>query len=227
MKKIILMIFLLTIACTKRSPESSILEKSSCELPCWNGIITGYTTEADLLRILDGLPVVNQDSIQNAHQPWSIFDNKIDFAIHQDAATNQRPKIYGYAYLINDIVSQLTICGEIHTSMGDIVEATGQPENILSGDLIEQPGRLVILINPQKGISYWYTAQKTRNSQRYEITPDVSIGCIDMFNPILYEKLLDAKLLSSGHFNAEETLKVMYPWSGYGDLDEKYPPRQP
>ncbi len=221
------MILLLVTACTEPPPEHSILEKSSCQLPCWNGIVAGQTTEADLLQILEGLPIVDQSSIQNTHQPWSIFDNEIHFAIRQDSTTNQRSKISGYVYLTDSIVSQLIICGEIHTSMGDIVKATGEPENILSGGLIEQPGRLVILINSRKGISYWYTAQKTRNSQRYEITPDVSIGCIDMFDPALYEKLLDAKLLSSGYLNAEETLNVMYPWNGYGDLDEKYDPRQP
>jgi len=44
---------------------------------------------------------------------------------------------------------------------------------------------------------------------------------------LLYEKMLEAKFFSSGSYNAEETLKVMYPWDGYGSLDEKYPPRQP
>jgi hypothetical protein len=203
------------------------LEKSNCELPCWNNIIAGQTTETDLLQILDSLSIVDPRSIQNANQPWNVFDNKVYFAIYQDAATNQQSKIRGYSYSIDGIVSQLILCGEIHTSMGDIVDVIGEPENILSGGNIEDSGRLVILMNSQKGISYWYTAQKTRNSQRYEITPDVQVDCIDVFDPVLYEKLLDAKLLSGGHLNAEETLKVMYPWNGYGDLEEKYPPRQP
>ncbi len=227
MKKLILMIFLLTIACTEPPAESSILEKSNCELPCWNNIVAGQTTEADLLKILESLPIVDQGSIQNTHQPWSIFDNQINFSFRQDWAINHKAKIRGYVDLTKDIVSGLMLCGEINTSLGDIIKATGEPENILSGDNIEQPGRLVILINSQKGISYWYTAHRTRSSQRYEITPDVLVDCINTFDPALYEKMLDAKLLSGGHLNAEETLKVMYPWDGYGDLDEKYPPRQP
>ncbi len=221
------MILFLIVACTERPQASSILEKSNCELPCWNNIVAGQTTETDLLQILNSLSIVDPGSIQNANQPWSVFDNKVYFAIYQDAATNQQSKIRGYSYSIDGIVSQLILCGEIHTSMGDIVDVIGDPENILSGGNIEDPGRLVILMNSQKGISYWYTAQKTRNSQRYEITPDVQVDCVDVFDPVLYEKLLDAKLLSGGHLNAEETLKVMYPWNGYGDLEEKYPPRQP
>lgn len=227
MKKIILITFLLTIACTERAVESSILEKSSCELPCWNSIVAGQTIEADLLQILESLPIVDQSSIQNTTQPWSIFDNQVNFSLRDDWTVNQKTKVSGYVDLTKGVVSGLIMCGEINTSLENIIKATGEPEHILSGDVIEQPGRLVILINSQKGISYWYTAHKTRMSQRYEITPDVPIDCIYVFDPTLYEELLDAKLLSSGHYNAEETLKVMYPWDGYGDLDEKYPPRRP
>lgn len=227
MKKIILVILLLVTACTERSPESSILEKSNCDLPCWNNIIVGQTKESDLLQVLESLPIVDQSSIQNTNQPWSIFDNKIYFAIHQDSTEKQDPKIRGYAYLSENIISQLILCGELHTTIGDIVDAIGEPEHILSGDNIEQSGRLVILVNSKMGISYWYTAYKTHKSQRYEIIPDISVDCVNIFDATLYEKLLDAKLLSGGHYNAEETLKVMYPWSGYGDLGKKYPPRQP
>lgn len=229
MKKLILLIFVLTVACTEqeRPPEISILEMSSCELPCWNDIVAGQTTEVDLLQILTSLSIVDQGSIQNTHQPWSIFDDQINFSLREDESLNQEARIRGYVDVTRDIVSGLMMCGEMSTSVGDIVQATGEPESILSGDLIEQPGRLVILINSRKGISYWYTAQKSRDSHRYEITSDASVGCVYMFDPDLYEELLDAKLLSSGHFNAEETLKVMYPWNGYGDLNEKYPPRQP
>ncbi len=221
------MIFLLVVACIETSPESSILEKSSCELPCWNNIVPGQTTETDLLRILENLPTVDQASIQNTNQPWNIFRNTVYFSLHQGWTLSQKPKVEGTAYLRGDIVSDLILCGEINTRLRDIIQATGEPENILSGDHIEQSGRLVILINSQKGISYWYTAYKTGKNQQYEITPDDLVGCIDLFDPAIYEKLLDAKLLSGGHYNAEETLKVMYPWDGYGNLDEKYHPRQP
>ena len=227
MKKIILIILLLTAACTKPPREISILEKTSCELPCWNNIVAGQTTEANTLQILKGLSIVDSESIQNANQPWSIFDNKIIFAIHQDLAIDQQPKIRGYVYSIDGIVSQLILCGKIDTTIGDIVKVIGEPENILSGNNIEDSGRIVILINSRKGISYWYTAQKTSNSKRYVITSDTKVDCIDIFGPALYEELLDATLLSGGYFNAEETLKVMYPWNGYGDLDEKYHPRRP
>jgi len=227
LKKLILVIFLLTIACTGQSKESSILEKSSCELPCWNSIVPGQTTETDLLLILENLPIVDQASIQNTNQAWSIFDNQVFFSFQQRWTLSQKPKVRGYAYLRNDIVSELILCGEINTPLKDIIEATGEPESVLSGDHIEQSGRLVILINSQKGISYSYTDYKTGNNQQYEITPDDPVGCIDLFDPTLYEKLLDATLLSGGHYNAEESLKVMYPWDGYGNLDEKYPPRRP
>lgn len=226
MKKLLLIIILLITSCAKPPIDTSILEQSSCELPCWNNIVAGQTTEKEALQILEDLPIVDQASIENTNQHWNMFDNQVYFSFKQDRTLNQPPQIRGSMDITDNIVSGLILCGEINTSMGDIVAATGEPDGILGGGNIDG-SRIVILINSQKGLSYWYTFKKTPESQRYEITPYTPVNCINLFDPRLYEKLLDATLLSDGHYNAEETLKVMYPWDGYGDLDEKYPLRQP
>jgi hypothetical protein len=223
MKKLILLAFLFVVACGTSSDESSILDKSSCNLPCWNNIVAGQTTEAELLKILENLPDIDQKSIQNENRsPESIFGNKILFSFHQGWTLNQRPKIEGESRISNNTVSDLIICGEIKTSIGELVEVVGEPENIISGDNF-YGGRTVILTNPQNGVSYWYTTELNN----LEITPDTQIDCLKIFDPLLYEEMLEAKFFSNGYYNAEETLKVWYPWNGYGNLDEKYPPRQP
>jgi hypothetical protein len=102
------------------------------------------------------------------------------------------------------------------------VEAVGEPEYIISGNDIGG-GRTIILIDSQNGVDYSYTTELNN----LEITADTPIDCVQSFDPSLFEKMLDAKLFSSGYYNAEETMKVWYPWDGYGNLDEKYPPRQP
>ena len=49
------------------------------------------------------------------------------------------------------------------------------------------------------------------NELEYVINPDVKISCFTLFDPSLYEKLLEAKRFSNGYYNAKETLRVMYP----------------
>ncbi|MDQ3005551.1 MAG: hypothetical protein M3R47_09240 [Chloroflexota bacterium] len=222
MKKSVLLTFLFIVACGKSSDEVSILDKSSCRLPCWNDIVVGQTTEGELLEIIEILPDIDPESIQNNNRPWDIFDNQVFFSFRQDWTLSQRPKIEGEARISNNIVSDLIICGEIKTSMGELVEVVGEPENIISGNNF-YGGRTVILTNSQSGVSYWYTTELNN----LEITPDTQIDCLKIFDPLLYEEMLEAKFFSNGYYNTEETLRVWYPWDGYGNLDEKYPPRQP
>jgi hypothetical protein len=222
MKSLILLVLLFIAACGTSSSDLSVLDKSSCNLPCWNGIITGQTSEDELLEILANIPNVDQTSIRIANQAWNIFDNQIFFSFHQERILSQRPSIEGEVRLLNGTVSDLIICGQINISMNRLVEEVGEPEHIISGNNIGG-GRTVILINSQNGISYWYTASLSD----LEITPDTQIDCIKIFDPLLFEQMLEAGFFSAGYYNAEETLRVWYPWNGYGNLNDKYPPRQP
>ncbi len=222
MKNLILLVFLFIVACGTSSSKSSILDKSSCKLPCWNDIVAGQTTESELLEIIENLPDIDPESIQNNNRPWDIFDNQIFFSFRQGWTLEQRPKLRGYVDIADGIVSVLMFCGEINTTIGALVEKVGEPEFIISGNNIGG-GRTVIMTNSQKGVSFSYTTELSK----LEMTPDTQIDCVQLFDPSMYEKMLEAKLFSAGYYNAEETLKVMYPWNGYGNLDEKYPPRQP
>jgi hypothetical protein len=191
-------------------------------LPCWNGIVAGQTTEGDLLKILENLPDIDPETIRATNQAWNIFDNQIYFSFHQGWTFSQRPNLKGEASIKNNTVSDFIICGDVHTTMGELVEQIGEPESIISGNNF-YGGRTVILVHSQKGVEFWYTTEL----DQLEITPDIQISCLKIFDPLLYEEMLEAKLFSNGYYNAEETLRVMYSWDGYGNLDEKYPPRQP
>ncbi|MCL4275402.1 MAG: hypothetical protein KJZ77_16135 [Anaerolineales bacterium] len=222
MKRLILFFFLLIVACGSLPDEYSILDRSNCVLPCWNGITAGQTTEKELLEILKGLPDIDQKTIKITNEPWNIFDNQTFFSFHQNWSLNQAPRLQGYVYIINNEVSKLAFCGEIKTSVGDIIEQIGEPENIISGNNF-YGGRTVILVHPSKGVSFSYTTEL----DQLEINSDTQISCLEIFDPLLYKEMLEAKFFSNGYYNTEETLRVMYPWDGYGNLDEKYPPRQP
>jgi hypothetical protein len=222
-KRLILLIFLLTAACDIAPDEESILDKSSCVLPCWNGIAPGQTTEAEFLEILQNLPNIDRDSIKDQYtSEGNIFDKLIFFSFRQGWTLNQRPKLHGEAAIIENTVSSFTICGAINTSMDRLAEQVGKPEHIISGNNF-YGGRLVILIDSEEGVRYSYITEL----DKLEITPETRIDCIDTFDPLISEKMLAAGYFSNGDFNAEQTLSVWYPWDGYGNLDEKYPPRQP
>jgi len=228
MKKFCLVFLILLSACKASTSDKSvsILEGSACNLPCWNNITPGVTTEDEIVHFLENSDDIDQKSIQIDNQPRSIFDNHIFFSMRQSWSLNQYPKIRSDIYIINNIVSDLIICGELNVSINDVVSEIGEPENIISGDNLTG-SRTVIFLNPHHGVSYIYDTANLPDELKHEISPDIEIICLNLFDAIMYGDLMDIGFFSSGHYNAEETLKVMYPWDGYGNLDEKYPPRQP
>lgn len=222
MKKILLVISLFIVSCGDLSHEVSILDKSTCEFPCWNGIVVGETTEHDLLKILSDSPEIDQASIKNNRLSQSIFDNQIYFSFRQGWTLSQQPQLQGQVDITDSKVSTLIFCGKINTTMSRLIEEIGEPEHIITGNAIGG-GRNVILIDSKNGVSYWFTADLSN----LEIVPTTQIGCIHLFDSSIYETLLEIGAFSAGYYNAEETKRVWYEWDGYGDLDEKYPPRQP
>ena len=226
MKKFYLLLLLVISACTAKPDNVSILENSNCKLPCWNNITVGQTSKDEVLQYIENSAGIDPKTIQITDDTSDVFDQRIFFSFRQGWIASQSPDLRVEIHLADNVVGQLTICGELNISINDIVNEVGEPQNIISGDNLAG-SRSVILINPQQGISYTYDTDKLPDALKYEINPDIEIDCLDLFDPTLYTKLMDIGFFSSGHYNAEETLKVQYPWDGYGNLDEKYPPRQP
>jgi hypothetical protein len=222
----ILMILLAASCAPSANNQISILEKSNCDLPCWNNIKVGQTTQDEILQFLETSSDIDQKSIQIDNHPWTIFDSQIFFSFDQGGLLEQYPDIQVDISFSNHIVSELIVCGELYTTIGDIVEQIGEPESIISGDNLDG-NRDVILINSTAGISYWYTTDKSLGKAQYEMSPETNFECLNLFEPTLYEEMMEVGLFSMGHYNAEETLRVMYLWDGYGSVDEKYPARQP
>ena len=221
-----LMILLASSCVPSAKNQISILEKSNCALPCWNNIKVGQTTQDEILQFLETSSDIDQKSIQIDNHSWKIFDSQIFFSFDQGGLLDQYPDIQVDIRFSNNIVSELIVCGELYTTIGDIVEQIGEPESIISGDNLDG-NRNVILITSKTGVAYWYTTDKSLGKAKYEMSPETKVECLNVFEPSLYEEMMEVGLFSMGHYNAEETLRVMYPWDGYGNLDEKYPPRQP
>ena len=225
MKRIAFVLLFFVSSCSWLSGDQrSVLDDSSCDLPCWNNIVAGQTSEQEVLQILSGLPVVDQESILVMDQPWNIFDNQIFFTLDLGNGFGQTEGSYSVVEITDERVSVLMLCGELNTTIGEIVEIIGDPEGLIS-DRDIAGGRYVILVNPGKGVYYWYSTAEVPRDMELTITPNIEVECLGLFDSAMYEEILDAGMLSMGHLNAEETLKMMYPWGGYGNLDEKYPLR--
>jgi hypothetical protein len=79
MRKITLLLLLLITACTPKGATISIFENSKCNLPCWNAITPGKTSQAEALQVLKDLDGVDQKSIVGPSLPREIFSGIIFF----------------------------------------------------------------------------------------------------------------------------------------------------
>lgn len=227
MKKFWLIILFIISACSTSSEDTrSILDKSTCTLPCWNDIVMGQTTEDEFLQIIERLPDIDQGSIRITNQRWNMYDNQIYFSFQKRWSLRQNFVTQADIYIIDNIVTDMSICRQLRTNIGEIVNAVGEPESIITGGAMTG-GKDVILIWSEAGLSVSYNTNEIPESQRAEISPEIEIICLDLFDSDLYYKMMDAGFFSMGYYNAEETLKAMYPWNGYGNLNEKYPFRNP
>ena len=219
-KNLWIVIILVVSSCRSVTDNQiSILQESSCDLPCWNNIIPGHTTEKDAIQTISDLSNVHKESIRIANEPWNIFDNQIDFSFGDADNTAD-------VYISDGEVKMLYMCGSLNTTIGEITAKIGEPEKIISGGSIAG-GRDIILINPTIGVSYFYNTREISKEVEFEIKPEIEVDCLDLFDPTFFTELMEGGMFSMGHYNTYETLKVMYSWDGYGNLDEKYPPRQP
>lgn len=214
MKRIHVLLILVFCSCTIISNEKSILDISNCELPCWNNINPGQTTEKELLEIVEEQLGINKNRILNAGKAWNTFDNRIYFSITRNLDVE--------AYVLNDRIAIMDLKGILSINFGQMVERIGYPNYIIT--VGGHDGSIsVIALYPEKGVGYTsYAVDGDLDLQQSDEVQSLAI-----FDHNLYIDLLDAGMFSNGFFNARQTQEVMYPWSGYGDIDDKYPIRLP
>lgn len=218
MKRVYLLIILALTSCTVIGKQPSILEDSSCDAPCWNGITVGVTTGDEMLAILRELPIVDQNIA--GLSPWKIYDGGLMFYLYPSGF--YKHNVVVDSRFIQNKVAEISFCGDPGISFGDVVEKTGKPKNII---VLGSPsgGSFVIAINEDIGVQFAYDTANISKELRTKIAPEIPIKCLIYFAPEFYSEMLDAAQFSAGHLNAEQTLMVMRPWVGYGDLDQYMP----
>ena len=217
------LLILLSISGCQQSKPPSVLDNNTCDLPCWNEIRLGVTTANEFEAKLNNLEIVQIDSILLNKGKWSIFENQSFFQI-----TNSN--IQSTAYFIEEKIVLLDFWGDLDITFEQIMDLVGEPEYIINIPMsVGVPGFpttsfSVNVIYPTSGILIVYNTRDLEKNKRSVISPDIQIKLLALFDPSIYDQLLEEGLLSQSMLDREETLKYMRDWKGFGDLNEKYPP---
>jgi hypothetical protein len=219
LKKLYLLLFCFVTACSLARPDVSILESPQCELPCWNGIIPGETSYPDALEIVTGLDGLDPEKTNILNAPWQIFNKRIWFYLYTDSSL-AKVQTDGAVYFIDDKVAALFLQRNIGKTFGEMVEMVGEPETIISMPFVTG-STVVMAVIPSKGVMFEFYAKSD------ELQPETEIDNIMVFDITHYEDLLNTAMFSLGHYDANETREIMYPWKGYGNIEVLYTPRFP
>jgi hypothetical protein len=212
---------ILLSACSFSPDKATILENSKFPPPSWSNINIGETSQQEMLKILETNPNVVEDSIIEIGRPWNIYDDTVDFTMYPNWLN--QPATWVDTYIKDNIVVDMTFCGNLDTTLGDLVNKLGEPESVIVTRGGEVGGLVLGMIHPDNGVYYWYWTGSIPDDRRTDIYPEIKIGCLGYFDPGLYDVMLEAGLFSQGEFSGEDTLKIMYHWAGYGSIEEKYP----
>lgn len=226
MKKLLILILLIVSSCTAIPNGLSFLRDSNCQLPCWNDIYAGKTTKQDFLGVLDKLSIVDKNSIVEITQNRDIFNEFIYFSLYPEYVVNQHHLIDVRSSFVGDKIAHIYFSGKLNITFNDILTSVGEPENII---VQKNPlgGIWITVIYPAKGISFGYASRDKDSSTEKKLASTIEIEWLVLFDPEYYQQIMDARLFSMGWYGREDTEKIMYPWKGYGNIEELYPPRLP
>jgi hypothetical protein len=224
MKRIFLMVMFFLVSCTstitKTPTESSIIEESRCVLPCWHGIVIGKTTKQEFLEILSNLPIVNQGTITIIDSK-AYFDERVTFTmgtgqiIHgadNGGDVKMDHQWRGEVAILNDKVERIWLAGDLGLTLQQMFDIFGPPTYAIPS--FESGGYIWIkLITPAQGVALDFRAESIES----ELTPDTKIEILDIFNPDLYDEMVNNAQFKFAIANSVEDMEH-FAWNGYGKI---------
>lgn len=221
MKKMIINLLLVLLViyaegCSIYSPRQSILEISTCELPCWLGIKVGATNLDQLKEILSSHPQINQSSISYIEN-WYQFEEGVRFTFFEK--NNKENAVETTVLLNKGTVTFIKIYGSLGINVQQVIDIIGNPDTVQAA--YEHGGDVEVnLIFSNAGL---HTVSRVPNEHE-EINSDSQLTLLDIFEPNQYQEVLESGFLLNSPYNLEE--KNYFPWDGFGIIEEKYwPPR--
>lgn len=214
-----ILIVLIAASCASAPKGPEIFENPKCAAPCWENIAPGATTKEQAFTILSKIDAVNHTAVDLNRSDLLGFDDNIRFSLHNE-------KIIGYLEILSNQVSMISFDGELNLTLQNAIKLFDVPQSILvihSGHFDQ-----VTLLNAQKGISFDYKLFGSQNLESSALEPETEISGVTFFDPNQYQKILDSGILSAYTLTADQTIKNLHPWNGYGSFKDKYwPPAAP
>jgi hypothetical protein len=215
--KLLIFISLLTGGCSRPVPKNrTIFDSSICQPPCWQNITPGVTTKADALVKLSKIDFVEQPPIDMHHSSLGPFDDEIRFSAYKDHPTS------GSIFISGNHVSIVTFEFNLGLTMQRAIDLFGTPESILviHASFVDP----ITLLNAKKGVEFDYELFGKQSLDSASIEPDTEIFGVTFFDPNQFQKVLNSGILSAYTLTADQTIKNLRPWRGYGSFKAKYWP---
>lgn len=186
-----------------------------CGKSCWNNIIVGETNKQEFLKIVSALPNVNQGSITSYMTNGGLFDEVISFQFYRNLAQKDS-LVTVSARTKNQKVVFMTFQGELGATFQTIFDAFREPDSV-SSLWVFDGGINTHFINSVQGIEII----QYFDSEKSTIQADTEVMNLSLFDPNQYSTYLGSDLLTGDYKGV-----IMYPWKGYGKIEDLYwPPR--
>ena len=216
----LILISLCAIISSCQAKDFSIFSKE-CKAPCWRYIEPGKTTEEETMDLLTGFADIEQD------KTWRGGSNSTDKYIAFNLSNDVNVTIYPVDKIIALILFENS--GGI-ASFGECVKEYGVPEYIVQSSVMgfglpvgatSAKHTWVYALNPKNGVAYGYDTYSYfwKNT---ELTPNTKVTIIKFYDTNSYETLLAQGFLVNKEVSEEFSIENLYPWAGYGNVDELY-----
>jgi hypothetical protein len=219
MKKILTTLVLVVIlgSCSPKDESSSIFSDQVCGKSCWNNIIVGKTDQQEFLNIISTLPNVVQASISVAnYSDGGLFDGQIVFKWYRDSR-DQDSLVHIAARIKDEKVVLLLFQGNLGLTFQEVVDAFGDPDVVSYSLWTPNDGINLHFINSTQGVEIL----KYFKSETSLVTPDTELTSVSLFDANQYQTYLESDLLIGDYKEY-----ILYPWTGYGNIEDLYwPPR--
>lgn len=215
-KIIVVVLIVALFSCAPKDREPTILSDRICGKVCWNNITVGKSEKQEVLEIISKLPNVVQASVIIFDESdESLFDDNIVFQYYRIVG-DKDSLINISARTKNQKVIYMVFQGDLGLTIKDVSDTFGEPDFVSSLWTFDG-GINVHLINSLQGaeITAYFRGEKS------SISPNTVVNHLVLFDTDLYQTFLESNL-----FNPDYKSFILYPWTGYGKIEDHYwPPR--
>ena len=168
------------------------------------------------MEIVARIPNIDKESIYVRGNPRNVFSNIIDFRFE-----NNLYPITVELFFIDGRVGLILLSENLGETIASAITVLGDPRSVFVSYYRDY---IPVLFNKEIGVAILYNDYYVPRKLQGNIHPDIEIGTIAFFDPDSFSLILESGVFSALVLDLRETLEIVYPWDGYGDIEEKYRP---